>query len=127
MQYALESQTPASIVDEVTSLWGLPDVIVNNDVHPITHKLIEHIDLDEFDATYQAVVRFPVELTQRLLPAMKLRRSGVFVFVTSAREILPESGFSVPTTLRAATTTFAKALAKVFNHHHCLPWTYYCQ
>ena len=43
---------------------------------------------------------------------MKARRRGAFVFVTSARETRPEPGFAVPTTLRAATTAFAKALAK---------------
>jgi hypothetical protein len=41
------------------------------------------------------------------LPAMKRRRKGAFVFVTSARETRPEPGFAVPTTLRAATTAFA--------------------
>jgi 3-oxoacyl-[acyl-carrier protein] reductase len=43
---------------------------------------------------------------------MKQRHSGSFVFITSAREARPEPGFAVPTTVRAATTAFAKALAK---------------
>jgi 3-oxoacyl-[acyl-carrier protein] reductase len=54
----------------------------------------------------------PVRLTQLFLPHMKALRRGAFVFVTSARETRPEPGFAVPTTLRAATTAFAKALAK---------------
>jgi 3-oxoacyl-[acyl-carrier protein] reductase len=70
------------------------------------------IPLDDPRATFEAVVVFPVRLTQLVLPAMKARGSEAFVFVTSARETRPEPGFAVPTTLRAATTAFAKALAQ---------------
>ncbi len=63
-------------------------------------------------AAFEAVVLAPIRLTQALLPAMKARRRRSFVFVTSARETRPEPGCAVPTTLRAATTAFAKALAK---------------
>lgn len=108
----LAAQEPAAIQAETLALIGLPDAIVSNDVYPITRNAIEDIPLADFDATYAAVVRFPIALTQGFLPAMKQRRAGAFVFVTSARESRPEPGFAVPTTLRAATTAFAKALAK---------------
>jgi hypothetical protein len=51
-------------------------------------------------------------LTQLLLPAMKQRKKGRFVFVTSARYLQPEPGFSLATSIRAGTTAFALALAK---------------
>ena len=110
--HALAAQSPESLHEEVISRWGLPDAVVSNDVYPITRNDIEQIPLEDFRATFEAVVMTPVRLTQLFLPAMKARRSGAFVFVTSARETRPEPGFAVPTTLRAATTTFAKALAK---------------
>jgi 3-oxoacyl-[acyl-carrier protein] reductase len=110
--HALAAQTPEAVHAEVVERWGVPDAIVSNDVYPITRNDIEAIPLDDFIATFQAVVMVPVRLTQLFLPAMKARRSGAFVFVTSARETRPEPGFAVPTTLRAATTAFAKALAK---------------
>ena len=81
-------------------------------MYPITKNEIEHIPASDLRATFEAVVMFPIRLTQKFLPAMKARRSGAFVFVTSARETRPEPGFAVPTTLRAATTAFAKALCK---------------
>lgn len=109
---ALDAATPGAIAEAALAHIGLPDGIVSNDIYPITKRPIEDIPLADFDATYQAVVRFPIELTQHLLPAMKRRGSGAFVFVTSARELQPETGFAVPTTLRAATTAFAKALAR---------------
>ena len=90
----------------------MPDAVVSNDVHPITPNSIEAVPLEDLRATVEAVVVFPVRLAQLLLPAMKARGSGAFVFVTSAREARPEPGFAVPTTLRAAATAFAKALAK---------------
>jgi 3-oxoacyl-[acyl-carrier protein] reductase len=110
--HALEGQTPEAVHGEVVARWGAPDAIVSNDAHPITRNDIEAIPLDDLRATFEAVVVFPVRLTQLFLPQMKARRSGAFVFVTSAREVRPEPGFAVPTTLRAATTAFAKALAK---------------
>ncbi len=110
--HALEGQTPEAIHAEAVARWGVPDAIVSNDVHPITRNPVEAIPLDDLRATFEAVVVAPVRLAQLFLPAMKERRSGAFVFVTSARESRPEPGFAVPTTLRAATTAFAKALAK---------------
>jgi 3-oxoacyl-[acyl-carrier protein] reductase len=109
---ALAGQTPEQIHDEVIARWGLPDAIVSNDVYPITRNDIEAIPADDLRATFEAVVMTPIRLTQLFLPAMKARRRGAFVFLTSARETRPEPGFAVPTTLRAATTAFAKALAK---------------
>jgi NAD(P)-dependent dehydrogenase (short-subunit alcohol dehydrogenase family) len=109
---ALAAQTPAEIYAEVTNRAGTPDAIVCNDAYPITRNDIENIPVEDFRATFEAVVLFPILLTQAFLPAMKARRSGAFVFVTSARETRPEPGFAVPTSLRAATTAFAKALSK---------------
>lgn len=109
---ALRGQTPEAIAEEAVARAGLPDAVVSNDVFPITRNDIEAVPLEDLRRTFEAVVVFPFRLAQLLLPAMKERRSGAFVFVTSARETRPEPGFAVPTTLRAATTAFAKALAK---------------
>jgi 3-oxoacyl-[acyl-carrier protein] reductase len=109
---ALAAQEPKDIQREVFESAGLPDAIVSNDVYPITKRDIELIPIEDFDATFRSIVLFPIQLTQGFLPAFKKRRSGSFVFVTSARESRPEPGFAVPTTLRAATTAFARALSK---------------
>lgn len=88
------------------------DAVVLNSAFPISRAPIGEIPLDDFRDTFEAVFLFPVQLTQLLLPAMKRRRSGALVFVTSARQLQPEFGFAVPTSIRAATTTFASALAR---------------
>jgi 3-oxoacyl-[acyl-carrier protein] reductase len=108
---SLTGQSPGEIHAEVLERYGLPAAIVLNDVYPITRNDIERIPSDDLQATFEAVVLTPIRLTQLFLPAMKERKNGAFVFVTSARQARPEPGFAVPTTLRAATTSFAKALA----------------
>jgi 3-oxoacyl-[acyl-carrier protein] reductase len=110
--HALESQSPEGIHAEITARWGVPDGIVSNDIHPISKNDIEDIPISDFRATFEAVVVRPIRLAQLFVGAMKIRRGGSFVFITSARDTRPEPGFAVPTTLRSATTAFAKALAK---------------
>lgn len=110
--HALAGQTPDAIHAEMIARWGVPDAVVSNDVHPIVRNNIEVIPTDDVIATFHAVVMVPIRLAQLFLAAMKARRQGAFVFVTSARELRPEPGFAVPTALRAATTAFAKAVAK---------------
>ena len=110
--HVLAGQAAEAIYEETLANRGIPDAIVLNDAYPITRNDIEHIPMEDLRATFEAVVVFPIRLAQQFIPAMKRRRSGSFVFITSAREARPEPGFAVPTTVRAATTAFAKALAR---------------
>lgn len=100
------------LVSELVERIGPVDAVVSNDVYPITKALIEDVSLDDLRRTFEAVFAFPYQLTQLLLPQMKSRGDGCFVFVTSARPLRPEPGFSVPTSIRAGTTAFAQALSK---------------
>jgi len=109
--YALAAQNAAAIYEETLASWGVPDAIVLN-AYSITRNDIEYIRMEDFRATFEALVVFPVRLVQQFIPRMKQRRGGSFVFITSAREARPEPGFAVPTAVRAAATTFAKSLAK---------------
>ncbi len=108
----LERTEPDGVVDELRERGIEIDALVSNDVYPITNTPIGAIALDDMRNTFEAVVAFPVHLTQLLLPAMKARGNGCFVFITSARPLQPEPGFAVPTSVRAAATTFALCLAR---------------
>jgi 3-oxoacyl-[acyl-carrier protein] reductase len=110
--HVLVGQSAEAIHEETVANWGIPDAIILNDAYPIMRNDIEYIPMEDLRATFEAVVVFPVRLVQQFIPGMKQRHSGSFVFITSAREARPEPGFAVPTTVRAATTAFAKALAK---------------
>jgi 3-oxoacyl-[acyl-carrier protein] reductase len=108
----LASQTPDALVAELEGRAVDIDAVVSNDVFPITRQAIGEIDPANLRNTFEAVFMFPVQLAQLLLPGMKARGGGSFVFVTSARPLRPEPGFAVPTSIRAGTTTFALALAR---------------
>jgi 3-oxoacyl-[acyl-carrier protein] reductase len=108
----LDSADPSALVDEVKDRGIQVDAVVSNDVYPITCAPIGEIALDDLRNTFESVLVFPVQLTQLLLPEMKTRRNGSFVFVTSARPLRPERGFAVPTSIRAGATAFALALSR---------------
>lgn len=109
---ALAAQGPTAIAEELAQRGVKVEAVVHNDVHPNTPLPIEAIPLDMLQAAFDALLLFPVQLTQLLLPAMKAAGRGRFVFVTSARYLQPEPGFAVATSVRAATTAFALALAR---------------
>jgi len=109
---AMAGQTPQALFDELSEQDIVIDTVIHNDVHPNTPLPIEGIALEMFQASFEALVLFPVRLTQLLLPAMKAAKRGRFVFVTSARYLQPEPGFAVATSIRGAATAFAHALAR---------------
>lgn len=112
----LQGVDPASLAVELDARGIQIDAVVSNDVYPITTEPIEELSIDILRKTFEAVLVFPIELTKLLLPSMKARKSGSFVFVTSARSLRPEQGFAVPTSIRAGTTAFALALSKEVAH-----------
>jgi NAD(P)-dependent dehydrogenase (short-subunit alcohol dehydrogenase family) len=114
---ALAAQTPKALADELAARGTAIETVIHNDVHPNTPLPIEEISLEMFQAAFDDLLLFPTRMTQLLLPAMKKARRGSFVFVTSARYLQPEPGFAVATSIRAATTAFALALAREVAPH----------
>ena len=109
---ALRAHTPESISSELDERQVDIDAVISNDVFPNTPCPIEEVSIETLQDSFEALLLFPFKLTQLLLPSMKQKKNGSFVFVTSARYLQPESGFSVATSIRAGTTSFALALAK---------------
>jgi 3-oxoacyl-[acyl-carrier protein] reductase len=109
---ALRGQAPEAIAMELKERGLAISAFVSNDVFPNTPLPIEEVSLDTLRQSVEALLIFPYRLTQLLLPPMKHAHQGTFVFVTSARYLQPEPGFSVATSVRAGTTAFAVALAK---------------
>ena len=109
---ALRGQTPDGISEELKERGLEIAAVISNDVFPNTPLPIEEVSLETLRQSVEALLIFPYRLTQLLLPPMKLARRGTFVFITSARYLQPEPGFSEATSVRAGTTAFALALAK---------------
>ena len=109
---ALRAQTPESLCAELKERRIVLDAVVSNDIFPNKPCPIEDVPIEMLRESFEALMVFPFKLTQLLVPAMKQRKKGRFVFVTSARYLQPEPGFSLATSIRAGTTAFALALAK---------------
>lgn len=109
---ALAAQTPRALADELTARGVVVETVIHNDVHPNKPLPIEEIPTEMLQAAFDALLLFPVQLTQNLLTAMKEKGRGRFVFVTSARYLQAEPGFAVATSIRSAATSFALALAR---------------
>ncbi|MEV4335396.1 SDR family oxidoreductase [Streptomyces sp. NPDC049597] len=108
----LSAQDPQAVVAEAIESLTAIDALISNDVHPNRPAPIEDVSLDDLRATLEAVLVTPFRLAQAIIPHLKGRGTGSIVLVTSARELQPEPGFSVPTTARGGATTFALALAR---------------
>lgn len=109
---ALSGQSPTEICSELESLRVTVTKLINNDVHPNFPKPIEEISVDEYRMSIESLFLFPIELTGLLLPRMKQSSGASIVFVTSARYLNPEEGFTVATSVRQATSAYAVTLAK---------------
>jgi len=108
---AMAAQSADDIAAELEDL-GRVSRFVLNDAHPNAPKDFEAIDIDELRSAHAALVEFPFRLCQLVLPALKQQGSGSIVFVTSARQLKPEPGFAVATSVRAGATALAMAVAR---------------
>lgn len=106
------AQGPEQLAAEIEDRDIQLDAAVSNDIYPNTPMPIGAIDIGQVHRTFEAVYLFPLQLAQSLLPPMRARGAGSLVFITSARALRPEHGYCVPTSLRAAATAFALALAR---------------
>lgn len=72
----------ARAADEVAAALGPIDVLISC-AGPLYRDFVEDVKPDDFEATWRAHVGGALWLTQRVLPAMRERRSGSIVFVSS--------------------------------------------
>lgn len=108
---AIAGQTPEEITAELAGFVRVTKYVFN-DAHPNTPKPFEEVAIDELRAAHAALVEFPFRLCQLVLPGLKEEKTGSIVFVTSARQLQPEPGFAVATSVRAGATALALAVAR---------------
>ena len=71
------------MADEIEALWGGVDILVTNATPPQPVKRIEDYTWEEYQSMYDAFVKSPFLLSQRLLPVMKASRWGRIIQITS--------------------------------------------
>lgn len=108
---AMPAQTPTEIFNFLKSNNVSLDAVIHNNVLGNKPTAIENIPKTDFLESFNELYLFPVELTQLLIPHFKDQQKGSFIFVTSARYLMPESGYALATSIRSATTSFALALS----------------
>jgi len=113
---AIGAQSADDIAAELDEI-GSVSRFVFNDAHPNAPKDFEAIDIEELRSAHAALVEFPFRLCQLILPRLKQRAAGSIVFVTSARQLKPEPGFAVATSVRAGATALAMAVAREAAPH----------
>lgn len=74
--------TDSKSIDEVAGEIGAVDALVNNAAISLDGP-IEHVDMDQIHQMFETNVFGPVRLIQAFVPAMRARRAGVVVNVSS--------------------------------------------
>ncbi|GBG24028.1 Dehydrogenase/reductase SDR family member 4 [Hondaea fermentalgiana] len=88
------------------------DILVNNTAYPAVRRKFHDIPREEFVQTLDALTVFPFELTAKLLPAMRERKRGKVIFVTSATAFHGLPNYASYAIARGATNAMALTLAK---------------
>ncbi len=108
---ALAAQTPDEIFAELNDHPPVIRFALNN-IYPNIPTPIEALKMETLEEAFQALMLFPIRLAQLVLPELKKQRSGHIAMITSARQLQPEPGYALATSIRAGASAFAMALAR---------------
>lgn len=108
---ALSAQATKDIADEALSKAGHIDVVIHNDSYPAKRAPIDEPDAEEFRRTLDGLAVRPHELTGYLVPAMKARKAGKIIFMTSAAPIGGIPNYSMYAAARGCTNAMVKSLS----------------
>ena len=100
-------------LDEVRARYGGLDVLVLNAGGPRPGRILDVEDA-QWQADFDLLVRGPLRVARRALPAMAVRGFGRLVFVTSTAVRQPQPDLATSVVLRAAVTSAAKLLSREF-------------
>ena len=99
-----------AVATEALQRFGGVDILVNNAGGPPAGPFEQH-PWEEWEKAVHLTLRSTVELTRRLLPAMRERRWGRIINVTSIAVKQPVDGLILSNSVRAAVTGWARTLA----------------
>ena len=100
----------ATAVETAVARFGRIDVLVNNAGNGSVGA-VEEIDIDELNALHDTMFIGPVRLTQAVLPAMRERRSGTIVQISSMGGQLAPPGFGAYCSAKFALEAISESLA----------------
>ncbi len=103
---------PRAAVDDALAAHGRIDALVNNDAFPAIRAPVADASLDDLRAGLEAMLVAPFALTQAVVPAMRERKRGRIVFVTSATPLRGLPNYSMYVSARGAANALAVSLAR---------------
>jgi len=112
--FSCDLATPAGVSEllhAVTTQMGHIDILVNNIGGPqptLAEETTPELWQSGFDRLFQSVS----SLTNRLLPAMKEKKFGRIINITSLSVVEPIDRLAISSAMRSAVTSYAKTLAR---------------
>lgn len=101
---------PARVVAEATRVFGAPDIVVTNSGGPRS-GVFETLTDEDWDAATRTLLTSAVAFARAALPAMRARRWGRIINITSIAARQPVDGLMLSNSLRSAVLAFAKTLS----------------
>ncbi|CAN5371292.1 3-oxoacyl-ACP reductase FabG [soil metagenome] len=110
--HALSAVEPEALVELALKRHGHIDALINNDAFPALRAPLAEARLEDFRAALEAMAVQPLRLTQLVAPAMRKRKSGRIVFVSSAAPLRGIANYAPYVSARAAANGLVSSLAK---------------
>lgn len=101
----------AALTAHVNSQFGPVDILVNNVGGPAPSSAAQ-TSPESWRAGFEQLFMSTAQLTQNLLPAMRERKWGRIITITSTSVIEPIDHLAVSSSMRSAVTAFSKTLAR---------------
>src|SRR5471030_1390488 len=108
----LPATEPAALVEMALKRHGHIDALVNNDAYPALRAPLGEARMEDYRAALEAMAVAPFRLTQLVAPAMRKRKHGRIVFVSSAAPLRGIANYAPYVSARAAANGLVSSLAK---------------
>ena len=109
---ALAATEPVAMVEEALKRHGRIDALVNNDAFPALRAPLNEARMEDYRNALEAMAVAPFRLVQLVAPAMRRRKQGRIVFVSSAAPFRGIANYAPYVSARAAANGLVSSLAK---------------
>lgn len=103
---------PAALTAEVLARFGRIDALVSNDPYPAVRAPVEEADPEEFRRALEAMVVWPYTLIGKVAAAMKARKAGRILIVSSAAPLTGIPNYSMYAIARGGANAMVPTLSK---------------
>jgi NAD(P)-dependent dehydrogenase (short-subunit alcohol dehydrogenase family) len=113
----IDASLAKDIAEQALLQLGRVDVLINNDAYPAPHIPIDEAKPEDMRAALEHLVVRGFELTGRLVPQMKKRKSGKVIFLTSAGPLGGIPNYTIYAAARSAINGMIKSLSMELAPH----------